>query len=173
MYAVVKSDLNTLRVELLRCYVPIHTTVASLPAPRRSTQPHSNVPLIPLNPLSLRGRKRTRGESDIVHLRPAEIQLKKQAIGAGSVTLILGEICVYIHIYSSVRDSERHGCRCVGAGEHVNLQTAAVESLFRLQLESYNSIMGPFLCPFFMSPIREPKLITHQAHFDGISQYLT
>lgn len=107
MYAVLKSDLNTLHVELLRCYVTIHTTAVALPTIRRSTQPHSNVPLIRLNPLSLRGRKRTRGESDIVHLRPAEIQLKKQMVGAGSVTFIHVEkkkkiYIIYIYIYLRV-----------------------------------------------------------------------
>lgn len=98
MYAVLKSDLNTLRVELLQCYVTIHTTAVALPTIRRSTQPHSNIPLIPLNPLSLRGRKRTRGESDIVHLRPAEIQLKKQTVGAGSVTFIQKKKYIYIYL---------------------------------------------------------------------------
>lgn len=172
MYAVLKSDLNTLRVELLRCYVTIHTTTGSLPTTRCSTQPHSNVPLILLNPLSLRGRKRTWGESDAVHLRPAEIQLKEQAIGAGSVTLIHVEIYIYICIcrWRVLREAERYDCRCVGAEEeHVSLIPTAVESLLMFTIGIVEFHYRTFLCLLFMLPIREWKLITNQPHIDGIS----
>lgn len=93
----------------------------------------------PLNPVKTHPRcvegKRTPGGggSDIVHLRPAEIRLKEQAIALSPLINVEGKkstdmcICSFILGDGHPSESEMQDCGCVGAEvEHGSLKAAVM-----------------------------------------------
>lgn len=125
MYAVLKSDLNTLRVELPERYVNTHDgAAANIFHPAQC-----KCPLNPVNPLLLRGKTKAWSEYDAVPLRPAEIQLKEQVLGAKWSTKLTAKTTLTrikreknIYWWSAPYQSKIQDCGCGGAEEEeVNL----------------------------------------------------